>query len=365
MVYRVIGLMSGSSMDGLDIVFTQLEEVGGKWSYAVLAAECVSYPPEMQIRLTNSTHLNAYDYLQLDADLGKLIGHLVASFMDRYELRFKVQLIALHGHTTFHEPAKGFSAWLGDAAHVAAITKTNVVSHLRSLDVALGGQGAPIVPMGERLLFPSFQYFLNIGGIANISILKENKHVAFDVCPANKVLNLLAKQKGLDYDRDGAIAASGKMDTALLTALNKLEYYKQAYPKSLANKFGIEEVFPMVDKAPISLEDKMRTYVEHICVQITYAIQQAEGVINGTSQKLLVTGGGALNTFLIQRLSKVLSSYNIEVVVPDKETVQYKEALIMALLATLRWREEVTVMHQISGAVRPGIGGAVWIGQDY
>lgn len=365
MIYRTLGLMSGSSLDGLDMALVEFEEIGGKWKYTILAAGCDDYPDEMKQRLVNATTLPAVDYLQLDVDFGKLIGNLVNHFIEKNQLQHQVQLIALHGHTTFHRPYAGVSAWLGNAAQVAASTKINVVSDLRAMDVALGGQGAPIVPLGEKLLFPGFNYFLNIGGIANISILKEDKKIAFDVCAANKVLNMLAAQRNLTFDKDGAIAAAGNINTALLTALNKLEYYRQDYPKSLANDFGIETVYPLVNSAEISLEDKMRTYTEHIATQIALAVNNASQRIPAEKEKLFVSGGGALNAFLIKRLTAVMQQYNIEVFVPDKETIEYKEAIIMALLATLRWREENTIMNEITGASRASIGGAVWIGQEY
>lgn len=365
MVYRALGLMSGSSLDGLDMALVEFEEIAGKWNYTILYSDCARYPKEMKERLKHSTELNALDYLQLSVDFGKLIGNLVNNFIKKNDLSYKIQLIALHGHTTFHIPQKGVSAWLGNPADVAAITKINVVSDLRAMDVALGGQGAPIVPLGEKLLFPDFNYFLNIGGIANISILKNDKKIAFDVCAANKVLNMLAEQTGAAYDKDGAIASAGNIDTALLTALNKLPYYKLKHPKSLANDFGIETVFPLVNDAPISLEHKMRTYTEHIVTQISLAINNAYQRSPSVREKLFVSGGGALNTFLVKRLTTVLQQHNIDVFVPDRTTIDYKEAIIMALLAVLRWREENTVINEITGATRPSIGGAVWMGQEY
>lgn len=364
MIYRALGLMSGSSLDGLDMALVEFEEAGRKWNYKVLASGCTPYPHEMKARLAASNALSAADYLQLDADLGRLIGSMVNDFIQTNKLEHRVQLIALHGHTTFHQPQNGFTAWLGNAAQVAAATKINVVSDLRAMDVALGGQGAPIVPMGEKLLFPGYKYFMNIGGIANISALTNDAYAAFDVCPANKVLNMLAAQKSLDYDMDGRLAAAGNIDTELLSALNKLEYYTEAYPKSLANDFGIETVYPMVDAAPVSLEDKMRTYVEHIALQTGYALSSLRKHA-GANDTMMITGGGAMNSFLVKRISETLKPYGIDTFIPDNETIAYKEAIVMALLATLRWREENTVMHEITGASRSSIGGAVWIGQEY
>lgn len=365
MIYRSLGLMSGSSLDGLDMALVEFEETGGKWHYQILAKGCEDYPEAIKIRLQNSTSLSAIDYLQLNTDFGKLIGQIVNKFIAQNELQHKIQLIALHGHTTFHIPSKGISAWLGNPADVAAITKINVVSDLRAMDVALGGQGAPIVPLGEKLLFPHFHYFLNLGGIANISILKDDIKIAFDVCAANKVLNMLAEQKDLHYDKDGSIAALGNIDTGLLTQLNRLDYYQKSFPKSLANDFGINIVYPIVNNANISLEDKMRTYVEHIVTQISLSINNASKRNPAEREKLFISGGGAMNTFLVKRLSNVLQQYNIETFVPDADTIAYKEAIIMALLAVLRWREENTVMNEITGATRSSIGGAVWIGQEY
>ena len=221
--------------------------------------------------------------------------------------------------------------------------------------VAAGGQGAPIVPMGEKLLFPGYEYFLNIGGIANISVNKES-YVAFDVCAANRVLNMMAAEEGLEYDNDGALAASGRINEALLGELNRLGYYSKPYPKSLANSFGTDIVFPLIKQFKLATRDSLRTYIEHITDQIF----DASG--NETNAKMLVTGGGTFNSFLIEQLKLKLTQKNIELVVPDEKIIAYKEALIMALLGVLRWREEATVIPTVTGATTPTIGGAMWIG---
>ena len=232
------------------------------------------------------------------------------------------------------------------------------------MDVAFGGQGAPIVPIGEKLFWKGHNLFLNIGGIANISFNKPEGYVAFDVCAANRVLNLLAQKEGKEYDAGGAMAASGQIDEALLQQLNALAYYGKAYPKSLANDFGTDEVFPLVEKSGLSTADALRTYTEHIAVQITAAINNYAGFTVNTPQKLLVTGGGAFNTFLIEKLQQHLQTLNIEGVVPDEKIVAYKEALVMALIGVLRWRQEYNVMSSVTGATRDSIGGALWIGQE-
>jgi anhydro-N-acetylmuramic acid kinase len=250
------------------------------------------------------------------------------------------------------------TAQLGDGASIAGETGINVVSDLRALDVALGGQGAPIVPMGEKLLFADHPLLLNIGGIANISYRDDEQYIAFDVCPANRVLNMIAALEGKTYDANGETASSGQVLPQVLSDLNELGYYKKAHPKSLANEFGTEEVFPMLPtKNPA---DAMRTYVEHIAVQLGESVSG----LQSRASTIFITGGGAHNTFLIQRIRAILAELNIEVIVPGKDIVDYKEALVMALLGILRWREQDTVLASVTGAKRNSIGGAVWMGQE-
>lgn len=361
MFYRAIGLMSGSSLDGLDIVFAEFEEYGGKWQYTILAADCYAYSEQWMNRLQAATQLSAYDYMLLHTDFGRYVGEQVNQFIQAHQLEHKVQLIGSHGHTTFHVPHLGMTGQIGDGATIAAVTGINVVSDLRAMDVALGGQGAPIVPMGEKLLLAQYPFLLNLGGIANISRQGEN-YVAFDVCPANRVLNMLVNQLGHAYDDGGTIAASGQLNTALLTKLNALDYYQQPFPKSLANDYGTDIVFPLIQSAGLSIPDALRTYTEHIALQLGYSIA---GLHAGSQPaQLLATGGGAHNHFLIQRIQAALSTLQIEVVVPDAKLINYKEALVMGLLAVLRWREENTVLHTVTGATRSSIGGAVWMGQE-
>lgn len=404
MVYKVIGLMSGSSLDGLDIAYVHLQEraASGKqaakhWDFELIHTTCYPYPESWKQRLAAAPALSALDYQLLHVEYGHYLGEQVLKFVEEFGLEYKVQLIVSHGHTAFHWPARKMTAQLGDGAAIAATTRTNVVSDLRAMDLALGGQGAPIVPIGEELLLPGYELFLNLGGIANVS-----KHggadnqggksaggddsggnggagggfLAFDVCPANRVLNALAELERLVYDDGGALAASGKVDHQLLQQLNALPYYTMPYPKSLANEFGTEVVLPLVRQTMgergLSTADALRTYVEHIALQVARAVEALGGsrgavvgagsdAAGGTARRMLVTGGGAHNTFLVERLRHRLG---FEVVVPDKSLVDYKEALIMALIGVLRWREENNVLASVTGASRDSIGGAVWIGQE-
>jgi anhydro-N-acetylmuramic acid kinase len=360
MVYKVIGLMSGSSLDGLDIAYVHLQVNAGKWEFSLVATTTYPYTDEWRKKLAEAPRLSAMEYQLLHTDYGHYLGEQVNRFIEEHRLHYQVQLIASHGHTSFHLPARKMTAQLGDGAALAAETSINVVSDLRAMDLALGGQGAPIVPIGEKLLLPGYGFFLNLGGIANLSSHVAGTFVAFDVCPSGRVLDSLAGLAGKKYDEGGTLTSSGKTDEGLLQRLNALAYYGMPYPKSLANDFGTDIVYPMILEAGLSPADALRTYTEHICVQIRNSI---EGFGSGGG-RLLATGGGAHNRYLIARLQELLEPMQIEVVVPDKELVDNKEALVMALIGVLRWREERNVLASVTGASRDSIGGAVWIGQE-
>ncbi len=366
MVYRALGIMSGSSLDGLDMALVEFQEVAGKWVYSVKASDCYPYNLEWKTKLGSAINLSAFNYQLLHCEYGHYIGREVNRFVEANQLPYQIQLIASHGHTTFHVPAKKMTAQLGDGAAIAAITGVNVVSDLRGMDIALGGQGAPIVPIGEKLLWPDYKLLLNIGGIANISLNDVSTTIAFDICAANRVLNLLANEAGKEFDENGAIAATGYVQEELLVKLNSLEYYGQPYPKSLANNFGTDLVYKLIKNSAYSIPDSLCTYVEHISIQVRNAIEsiKAGSSFATSGSRLLVTGGGAHNLFLIERLRNLLSHENIELVVPEKELIDYKEAIVMALIGVLRWREENNTLASVTGALRNSIGGAVWIGQE-
>jgi len=361
MVYKVIGLMSGSSLDGIDIVFTELQEQGGTWQYEINHAACIPYDKLWHTRLQQAITFSAKDYLLLHTEYGEYTGQKINEFIDEKNLHHQVDLISSHGHTTFHIPGKKMTHQLGDGAAIAAATQLPVVSDLRSIDVAFGGQGAPIVPLGEKLLFTEYDYFLNIGGIANISVHKNNEVIAFDICAANRVLNMVAETIDLAYDDEGMISSRGRVNEELLFQLNALEYYKLPAPKSLANSFGTDVVYPLLTSFNMNVEDTLRTYVEHICIQIKNSLRAFN---EEKVQRLFITGGGAFNSFLIKRLQENLEEINFEIVIPGADVVKYKEALIMAMLGALRWREQYTVLSTVTGASRNSIGGALWLGTE-
>ncbi len=366
MNYRVIGLMSGSSLDGLDIAYVHLEETAGRWTFEIKQSACIPYSAEWVKRLSDAERLNARDYLLLDTDYGHLTGRLLRDFMTERDLAFQVQFIVSHGHTVFHLPQRLMTAQLGDGAAICVEAGLPVISSLRSMDVARGGQGAPVVPVGEKWLFPEFQMFLNLGGIANISAAEPGR-VGFDVCPANRVLNALAQHLPGGFDEDGRLAATGTVDANLLDALNGLEYYQLPYPKSLANDFGVETVLPVIEQAGLSPAGALRTYVAHVVHQVTVSaapLARAIGNLPGNEGmpvKILVTGGGAHNIFLVERLRESLAAVGISVEIPAPAIIDFKEALVMALMGTLRWREEVNSFASVTGAKADSINGAVFV----
>lgn len=357
--------MSGSSLDGLDIAFVELQQVSGSWTYNLRNSVCYEYPHEWVDRLSKARSLDAMEYLLLDSEYGKYCGEQINRFISENNIQYQVQLITFHGHTTFHIPEKNTTCQLGNGAMVAATTGINVVNNLRAMDVALGGQGAPIVPVGEKLLLGDYLFYLNLGGIANISLNHESGYIAFDVCPANKVLNLLAKEKGKNFDDDGQLAEKGEVDKTLLGILNEFEYYSMSYPKSLSNDFGTDVIYPLIDKHNADNNDDLRTYVEHISMQVKRAVSQLQSDFNlSAGQNMLVTGGGARNSFLVKRLKEVLAELNVAVDIPADDLIDFKEAIIMGLIGVLRWREENNTLASVTGASRDSIGGSVWIGQE-
>ncbi len=359
MHYNVIGLMSGSSLDGLDIAFVHFEETAGKWTFEIQDSGCIPYSAEWKKKLSNPGELSAKDYLILHTQYGHYLGTCVNEFLEEKNLAYRVQLIASHGHTAFHFPSEKMTAQLGDGAAIAAITGIRTMTDFRSVDIALGGQGAPIVPIGEKILFPEYDFFLNIGGIANLSA-RFNAFIGFDVCPANRILNILAAKTEKGFDENGNLASMGKLNDKLLTLLNNNSYYQLSYPKSLSNDFGLNEILPIIIRENLSMQDALRTYVEHIVTQVSRSLNQINKATDQTSRKLLVTGGGAHNSFLIQRLKDKLNPAGFEIIIPSKNIVDFKEALIIALMGALRWREDINVMSSVTGASKDSINGAVW-----
>ena len=343
-----IGLMSGTSVDGLDVCCATFTCQDGKWSFHIDCARGYDYPQELRQKLGRDVqNMSAYEFVAFHSEYGRYLGQRVNEFMAEFGV--KPDIIASHGSTVFHEPAKRIMYQIGDGAAIAAETGIPTVSDFRRLDIMLGGQGAPLVPVGDNLLFGEYDYCLNIGGFSNISWREGERRVAFDISPVNYVINRFARTVGLEMDRDGLMASKGHVDQALLRRLNALDYYSRPAPKSLGREWVEANVFPLLDGCGLSLEDLLRTYYEHCAVQL------ARVTVPGRS--LLVTGGGAYNKFLIERMRE-LSGCNI--VVPEPAIIEFKEALIFAFLGVLYMTNQVSCLSSVTGARQDNIGGMLF-----
>lgn len=337
--YVVTGLMSGSSLDGVDLACCEFHKDQNSWDYKILTAETLPYPPKLKSELLDTCNWTRNKIQSLDIQLGKYYAELLTRFHINHGLN--PDLIASHGHTIFHEPDKGITFQAGHGGVIADITGIKVVSDFRSEDVAQGGQGAPLVPVGDQLLFGGYDACLNLGGFANISFEnREKSRIAYDLCPANMALNWIAGLNGLEYDDGGLIAKKGRLDASLLHRLNQLEYYHSKPPKSLGREWFVEWFLPIIEKNNESVNNRMATVVEHIAEQITSNLNRDEIC------SVLVTGGGALNLMLVERIKK-LTTAKIEI--PDVLLIQFKEAIIFAFLGLLRIQGDINCLASVTG----------------
>lgn len=347
--YKVIGLMSGTSLDGVDIAYCEFsyDEI---WSFKLIHAETISYDTYWKKKLIEVYNESAEKISETDCSYGNFLGKLVKNFCEKYKL--SPDFISSHGHTVFHQPHIGFTKQIGSGAHLSANAGLPVICDFRSADVALGGQGAPLVPIGDKYLFGDADYCLNLGGIANISFEQNNERLAFDICACNLVLNYYSLKKGLAFDRDGEIAASGKINLTLLNKLNNLPYYSKAFPKSLGREDVERDIISLIESFDLNVVDVLATFCEHIALQIAIITEKVQ-----KQKKMLITGGGALNTFLINCIVK---KSNTEIIIPEKEIIEFKEAIIFAFLGVLRIRKEINCLKSVTGARANSCGGAIY-----
>lgn len=332
-----IGLMSGTSLDGVDLVYVRL---GFGNDFEILQAETIPYPNFWIKNLKNIAALEkgAEELLWLDKELGAYLGKLLKNFIDKYEIA-SLDFIASHGHTVHHQPEQGYTLQIGCGKQIYKATKIKTVYDFRTQDVLLGGQGAPLVPVGDEMLFSEYDYCLNLGGFSNVSYQKNGERFAFDICPVNTVLNRYAVKLGFLYDDGGGLAKSGKIDKQLLLTLNKLSFYKDSFPKSLGVEFLESDVLPLLARSGLSEVDVLRTFIEHIAYQL------AQKITGGT---VLITGGGAYNLFLLERF-KALSN-DVSIILLDNKITDYKEALIFALLGRLKIENKTNCLSSVTGA---------------
>lgn len=392
--YIAAGLMSGTSLDGLDMALCRFFLSANEWQMEIIKTETLSYAgTEWKERLAVSMELSGLGLMELHRDFGRFAGRSVKLFLE--DIDEKPDLIASHGHTVFHQPDKGLTLQIGDGAEIAAVTGITTVSDFRRLDVALGGQGAPLVPAGDELLFGQYSYCLNLGGFANISFRESNKRIAFDICPVNIVLNALAGYAGRNYDHDGELARKGVVDPELLDALENLDYYRLSGPRSLGKEWVDQVFMPVLEKRDAAIEDKLRTVCEHIALRVAAGASKnpphrsiinekegssltGEGTGNINPDKdsrryeqnseflgpgndgpatMLITGGGARNSFLTRLISEKAES--LYTVIPEEELVDFKEAAVFAFLGVLKIRDEVNCLCSVTGAKKDNSGGII------
>ena len=332
-----IGLMSGTSLDGLDICFAEFEKKE-QWAFRIIKSETISYSTDWENKLRNSIHFSAPDLLALNSEYGFYLGKQVKEFITRHQLEH-IDLIASHGHTIFHQPQRKFTLQIGDGRAIKLETNVPVIYDFRSQDVLMEGNGAPLVPIGDELLFSEYDACLNLGGFSNISLKLNDKRIAFDIAPVNIVLNHLAQQLDKNFDENGDLARKGKVNEILLNQLNSLDFYKQQHPKSLGIEWCNEHIFPKLTK--IDTLDSLATFTEHVAQQISAVINQ------NNIKDILITGGGAFNAFLIEKIKEKTTS---EIIIPEKDIVEYKEALIFAFMGVLRTQNEMNVLSSTTGS---------------
>lgn len=344
--FKVIGLMSGTSLDGLDIAYCEFWLENNKWNFKILKGETIAYTSEWKNRFLACETSTALQLIENHKAFGAFCGNAVKQFCAKHN--FSPDFVSSHGHTIFHQPQKNITFQLGCGATIAAVSGFKTVCDFRSTDVALGGQGAPLVPIGDDLLFAEYDYCLNLGGFANVSFNENGKRIAFDVCPTNIVLNYLSEQKGKAYDENGNWAKNGNTNIELLNTLNNLPFYSQNGPKSLGKEWVIESIFPLL-KNNILVDDLLNTFTLHIAEQIATVLK------NG---KVLVTGGGAFNSFLMEQLQQKTEA---KIIIPDVNNIQFKEALLFAFLGVLRFTEQNNSLQSVTGASRDNCGGAIYL----
>jgi anhydro-N-acetylmuramic acid kinase len=351
--YNVIGIMSGTSLDGLDICFCSFSRSDHptKWDYVINDCETINLPQDLKSKLSAAVVASGLDLSILNINLGEFIGKSINDFIRKNSIdRDGIDFISSHGHTIFHQPDKNLTLQIGSGAAISGTTKLKVICDFRSLDLVLNGNGAPLVPIGDKLLFGQFESCVNLGGIANISYDNENiERIAYDICPANMLLNTICNKIDLAYDSEGNIAKSGQLNKELYEKLNSLSYYKKRAPKSLGYEWFQENLMSLIDKSSIPIEDILNTCTEHIAYQIGKELP--------SRGKALFTGGGSHNKYLIERVKNYSNS---EIVIPENEIIDFKEALIFGFLGTLRYINEVNTLNSVTGASTNSIGGCIY-----
>lgn len=342
-----IGLMSGTSLDGIDLVYVKFDE-NTYSDFEIIHAETIAYTAIWKDTLQKAIHFSEDELVLLNDDYGTLLGEVLTAFIGKFKID-TIDFIASHGHTILHQPAKGITLQIGNGQIIANSTQQKVVCDFRTQDVKLGGQGAPLVPIGDQLLFSEYEYCINLGGFSNVSYQKNEERIAFDICPVNIVLNFYAHKLGFDFDESGKIAAQGKINQELLDALNAIAFYQQKPPKSLGLEWVQENVFPLIDALETDIPSILSTFVAHIATQISKVIYQSNSVF--------ITGGGVFNTFL---MDEIQNKAQVKIKEVSPKIINFKEALIFAFLGLLKLDNQVNCLKSVTGASKNHSSGVVF-----
>ena len=348
--YNVIGVMSGTSLDGIDLAHVNFRLNNTTWTFEILESETIGYSQSWINQLKTAVDYSETELENLNAAYTKLLASIISSFIEKHKIE-NLDAVCSHGHTILHQPQNGFTLQIGNLPQIATLIHQSVVCDFRVQDVKFGGQGAPLVPIGDRILFSDYDYCMNLGGFSNVSFEQNGNRIAFDISPVNTVLNYYANQLGLNYDDKGNISRTGKVNEKLLNELNLLDFYQQKFPKSLGFEFVKEIVLPLIEKYEIPVEDKLRTFTEHIAFQTELALPNKSG-------RIFITGGGAYNDFIIERIHSYLPK--MEIIIPSAKILEFKEALIFALLGVLKLRDEINVLSSVTGAKKDHSSGIIY-----
>jgi len=348
-IYNIIGVMSGTSLDGIDLIHVKFQK-DTVWNFTIMASQTFPYDDEWLEKLSKLVSYSMNELDSIDTDYTHYLANVINAFIDKNGIK-DIDAICSHGHTALHQPQNKLTYQIGNKEILAALTKNTVVCDFRVQDVELGGQGAPLVPIGDELLFSDFDFCLNLGGFANVSINMEGERIAYDICPVNIVLNYYVKSLGLQFDDKGILASSGIINDSLLNELNSLGFYELTYPKSLGLEWVKRFVFPLINSYNMDVKDVLRTFIEHVAIQITKEINKKKGV------SVLVSGGGTYNDFLVNRI-KYLTFYIKQETAYD--IIEFKEALIFAFLGLLKIRNEVNTLKSVTGAKKNHSSGNIF-----
>ena len=348
--FNVLGVMSGTSLDGIDLCYSRFI-YEDSWEFDIIKCTTIPYSNIWREKLSSAISYSQDSLSNLNKDYTSYLGEVIRKFIEDNQIN-DIDAVCSHGHTIFHEPNNEYTLQIGNLPKLASIVGNKVVCDFRVQDVKLGGQGAPLVPIGDKLLFHEHDFCINLGGFANVSFKENNKRIAFDICPVNIVLNHYVKKMNLLFDDKGEIGRSGRVNESLLENLNDLEFYLAKPPKSLGLEWVMKYVFPLIESYNLSISDVLRTFIEHVAIQINRSTKHKG------KASILFTGGGVFNSFLMERISTHTTH---KVVVPDNDIIEYKEALIFGLLGVLRLRNEVNCLSSVTGAKHDHSSGNIFL----